>query len=77
MSLVLSILSAMRAMSEYTRVGPQSRINQLINFNRRLQNTGQSMQILNGWQLELNSQLVEVPGRQLAFEKIFFGNGVE
>lgn len=64
-------------MAEYTRMGPQGRINQLKDFNRRLVMTQESMAVLAKWQMKLGENLVEVPGRQLAFESIKFGNNAE
>lgn len=66
--------NAMRAMAEYTRVGPQGRVKQLLAFNKRLSVTQKSMDFLKNWQLQLAEELVEVPGRQLPFEPIIFGN---
>lgn len=67
----------MKAMGEHTRMGPQGRINQLLAFNRRLLLTKESMKALTQWQMTLGEKLIEVPGRQLPFETIRFGNGAE
>lgn len=62
-------------MAEYTRVSPSLRIAKLLEFNQRLQNTPQSMDILREWQVKLDKNLVEVPGRQLNLQKIMYGFG--
>lgn len=61
-------------MSEHTRLSPNIRIQKLLNFNRRLSNTPQSLTTLNEWGLELNRHLVDVDGRILPFENIVFGD---
>lgn len=63
----------MKAMSEYTRVGPAGRIKKLIEFNRRLHITPASTKILNDWELQLEQDLVRVPARVLQNENIVFG----
>lgn len=65
----------MRAVSDYTRMNPANRIKRLLDFNRRLVTTNESMAVLRDWGLELSQNLVEVPGRHLDYENIIFGNG--
>lgn len=64
----------MKAMAEHTRLTPDMRINRLITFNRRLQQTEQSTQVLKDWQMSLDTRLVEFPGRVLKKQTIKFGN---
>lgn len=64
----------MRAMSEHTRLTPNHRIERLRNFNSRLQNSRESMDVLALWNMQLDKHLVEIPGRILPPEKIVFGN---
>ncbi|XP_055386679.1 protein aubergine-like [Condylostylus longicornis] len=64
----------MRAVSNHTRLTPVSRIDRLKAFNERLYNTRESMEVLNTWKLSLDKHLVELPGRILQSEDIFFGN---
>lgn len=64
----------MQAMGEHTRMGPQPRITKLLNFNRRLQQTPESLRVLSEWNLELDQNLVSVPGRILESQTILFGN---
>ncbi|XP_001663870.2 protein aubergine [Aedes aegypti] len=62
----------MRAMSDYTRLNPDRRIERLETFNRRLQTTPESMEVFKVWQMELDKRLVELPGRLLPQEMIQF-----
>ena len=62
----------MRAMSEYTRLNPDRRIERLETFNRRLQTTPASIEVFQVWQMELDKRLVELPGRLLPQEMIQF-----
>ncbi|XP_075154889.1 piwi like RNA-mediated gene silencing protein aubergine [Haematobia irritans] len=64
----------MRAMSEHTRLTPNTRIERLRTFNSRLQNSQESMKVLDLWNMQLDKHLVEIPGRILPYEKIVFGN---
>lgn len=64
----------MRAMGDHTRLNPDRRIDRLRTFNKRLQDTPSSMEVLALWNMQLDSNLVEVPGRVLPPEKIYFGN---
>lgn len=61
-------------MSEHTQLPPDRRIERLRVFNRRLQTSEQSMNVLKSWDIELDKALVEIPGRVLPPEKIIFGN---
>ncbi|XP_065086066.1 protein aubergine-like [Ochlerotatus camptorhynchus] len=64
----------MRAMSDHTRLNPDRRIERLETFNRRLQTTPESAEVFKIWQMELDRRLVEVPGRILQQETIFFSS---
>lgn len=65
----------MRAMGDYTRVGPDVRIRKLLEFNRRLYNSPESLAVFTEWQMTLDKNLVEVTGRELANENILFSGG--
>ncbi|CAD7013874.1 protein aubergine [Ceratitis capitata] len=67
----------MKAMSNHTRLTPNTRIQRLMQFNSRLKNTTASMEVLTSWNMELDNQLVEVPGRILTKSKILFANAYE
>ncbi|TMW49547.1 hypothetical protein DOY81_005376 [Sarcophaga bullata] len=62
----------MRAMADHTRMNPDRRIDRLKIFNRRLQQTEDSVKILNEWNMKLDDRLVEVEGRILDQQKIVF-----
>lgn len=66
--------SFMRSMDEYNRMRPSTRIEKLINFNRRLKSCEKSAEFLNEWQLKLEDRMVEVAGRVLNDQKILWGN---
>lgn len=64
----------MKEMSIHTRVNPAGRIKKLLEFNRRLTVTPDSTKVLQDWDLQLEENLVSVPGRVLKNENIVFGN---
>ncbi|XP_037029496.1 protein aubergine-like [Bradysia coprophila] len=64
----------MSAVAVYTRLAPKARIDRLNAFNQRLQNTAESTLNLKEWNFTLDKNMVQVNGRQLANEKIVFGN---
>lgn len=61
-------------MSEHTQLTPERRIERLRVFNRRLKTSEQSVNVLKSWEIELDTALVEIPGRVLPPENIVFGN---
>ncbi|XP_035779822.1 protein aubergine-like [Anopheles albimanus] len=62
----------MRAMADHTRLNPDRRIERLETFNRRLQTSPESQEVFRAWKMELDRRLVDVPGRLLPQEMIFF-----
>lgn len=64
----------MRAMADHTRLAPAMRIERLKAFNQRLYNTPASIDVLGSWDMTLDKNLVELPGRILKQENIVFGN---
>lgn len=65
----------MKAMSEHTRLNPERRIERLRVFNKRLQDAKVSMDVLESWNMKLDVNLVELPGRILSPQNISFGAG--
>ena len=63
----------MRAMSDYTRLNPDARMERLMIFNNRVQTTPASVNVLRNWNMELNNELVTFNGRALPQETIKFG----
>lgn len=61
-------------MGEYTRLFPDRRIERLKTFNSRLHSSKTSMEVFSLWNMKLDKNLVEVPGRKLSKQKIVFGN---
>lgn len=64
-------------MRPYTAMDPPQRIARLMEFNARLHRTSDSIRTLAEWQLDLDKTLVEIPGRTLAPQKLYFANGDE
>lgn len=67
----------MRALAEHTRLAPDRRIQRLEMFNSRLQQCSESSEIFRFWKTELDRRLVEVQGRVLQPETIFFSQNNE
>lgn len=63
----------MKDVAQYTRIGPHARVDRLQRYNQRLNTNEASVRILKDWNLQLDNKLVQVPGRELPAEAIFFG----
>ncbi|XP_044590639.1 piwi-like protein Siwi isoform X1 [Cotesia glomerata] len=63
----------MAALAKHTRVNPDRRIDKLLMFNRRLQETPAVVQEFKQWNLRLDTNLVEIPARVIPPENIIFG----
>lgn len=66
--------SLMKSMSCHFRMNPLQRTQKLLDFNRRLARTPESMEVLRQFNFSLSSRLVEIPGRILKSENIVFGD---
>lgn len=64
----------MAALATHTRLTPERRIEKLLNFNRRLQQSPEVVKEYSQWNLRLDTNLVEIPARILPPENIIFGN---
>ncbi|XP_058456861.1 protein aubergine-like [Malaya genurostris] len=64
----------MRTLADHTRLTPDKRMERLDVFNRRLQQSEESAEVFKFWKTELDRRLVEVKGRILKQEIIFFQN---
>ncbi|XP_055696038.1 protein aubergine-like [Lutzomyia longipalpis] len=64
----------MRDMAQHTRIGPDMRIKRFLDLNRRIQNEEKAKTVMKNWDMALDKQLVEFPGRVLPREEIKFGN---
>lgn len=69
--------SLMRALAEFTRVAPDSRIKKLQNFSQRLMKNEDITKLFKQWDLKLSSSLVEVAGRILPPETIVVGGKIK
>lgn len=67
----------MQAISAYTRMNPEQRVDTLNRFNQRLYATPESLSILSDWNVQLSQQLVKIEARELKPETIIFGRGHE
>ncbi|XP_047364611.1 piwi-like protein Siwi [Vespa velutina] len=65
----------MQALAIHTRVSPESRIRKLLMFNKRLCSQPNIVKELKEWNLELENNLIEIPGRVLPTEKVVFRAG--
>ncbi|CAG4918650.1 unnamed protein product [Colias eurytheme] len=63
----------MRSLAVHTKIGPDVRIQKLMQFNRRLTQTKEVVQELGSWSLRLSNDLVRFKGRQLPPENIVQG----
>lgn len=67
----------MKAIADHTRMDPRKRMIALDRFNKRLQTTPASQEILRAWNFKLNERLVDIDGRQLKHENIIYGDGIK
>lgn len=67
----------MEQLSDITRLGPIDRINRLVSFNKKINDTKECLDVLQNWKLKLDNELVEIKGRQLPQETIMFGKSLE
>lgn len=63
----------MKEISKYTKVSPKDRMARLRKFNERLRNTTESKRIFQEWNVELDHDLVKIPGRILPYAQLIFG----
>ncbi|KAF6198266.1 hypothetical protein GE061_008013 [Apolygus lucorum] len=66
----------MRALAEHTRMPPNVRIDRLMRFNSRLQNTPSVQKDLANWKMTLDTRLITFPGRILDQEEIHFSRTI-
>lgn len=69
--------SLMRELSEFTRLNPEKRVRELEKFNKRVQETPESVAVLNEWNMQLERELMTVPARELPAEPILLGDDQE
>ncbi|KAF9809749.1 hypothetical protein SFRURICE_000230 [Spodoptera frugiperda] len=66
----------MKALDNYTKVGPDVRIQKLLHFNKRLTQNREVLKEMAEWSLTLSKDLVNFKARQLPPENIYQGNNV-
>lgn len=64
----------MKELAQHTKIGPSSRIERLLQFNRRLTNSPDSHRHLTDWNLGLEPELTKIPARILPYPDILFGD---
>jgi len=67
----------MRDVATHTRLNPNTRMDRLMQFNRRLKASQDSNQVLQSWNVDLASNLVQFQGRMLNQEVMKFGSNIE
>jgi len=63
----------MSCVAQYTRLNPRNRVQKLLSFNKRLQDTPAIVKEFSEWNLELDHKLLDIPGRLLNNEVLTFG----
>lgn len=64
-------------MKPYSQMVPRVRQQRLLDYNRRVQDTKESIDVLREWNLDLDRKLVDVEGHRLAAERLLFGQQKE
>jgi len=64
----------MKALSAHTCISPAARIDKLMRFNSRLRQEPKVIQEFKDWNMTLDRNLLEVPGRILTGEKLLVAN---
>ncbi|XP_049868005.1 piwi-like protein Siwi [Pectinophora gossypiella] len=67
----------MKSMGMHTKIGPDTRIQKLLAFNRRFTQTKEVVEEMGSWNLKLSKDLVRFKGRLLPPETIGQGNGIK
>ena len=64
----------MKQLSETLRADPQSRRNDYTEFGKLVKNSHDAQKILNDWDLDLDTSMVQVPARQITDVEVMFAN---
>lgn len=67
--------TAMSLLAEHTRLSPAARIDRLLGLNRRFHESAAVQKEFREWNMELERDLLRVPGRLLPRETILYGCG--
>lgn len=60
-------------MKPYSQMIPRTRMQRLLDYNKRVQNSAASVDVLKEWNLDLDRKLVELEGHRLKPEMLLFG----
>lgn len=60
-------------MKPYSQMVPNTRISRILDYNRRIQTTNNSIEVIREWNLGLDRDLVRIDGRRINAETLFFG----
>lgn len=60
-------------MKPYSQMVPRTRMQRLLDYNKRVQSSTASVEVLREWSLDLDRRLVEVEGHRLKGEMLLFG----
>lgn len=66
----------MKALAVHTCISPESRIDKLMRFNNRLRQESKVLQEFKDWNMTLERNLLEVPGRVLPQERLIFARNI-
>lgn len=64
-------------MKPYSQMIPRTRRQRLLDYNTRVRNTKESMDVLTEWNLGLDPKLIEFEGHRLKAERLLFGENRE
>lgn len=64
-------------MKPYSQMVPRTRKQRLLDYNHRIRNTQESMQVVREWDLDLDPKLIEFDGHRLKPERLLFAENRE
>lgn len=71
------LLSLKTEMKPYSQMVPRVRKQRLLDYNRRVHNTKDSIDVMKEWNLNLERNLIEFEGHRLKPERLLFGDNRE
>lgn len=67
----------MKALAVHTCISPESRVDKLMRFNNRLRQEPKVLQEFKDWNMTLDKDLLQVPGRVLSQERLIFARDIK
>lgn len=61
-------------MKPYSQMVPRTRMQRLLDYNKRVASAPASVEVLKEWNLDLDRQLVQIDGHRLKPEQLVFGD---